>query len=217
MGGVNSLESIFIQKELNKILQLGVEPNKCRMKGAMYNKISIQTVTDMSGFNSTNPHVSWFWRMSEITWVCSFVMVTYILWWHSTVKVKVKLYNMKAYGGCGGVAPSFIISALDGGEWSASCPWHFTLGIEPPSTHCIGGWVGSRAGLDSMEKRKSCPFQESNPSCPLHSLVTYTGWAKLIKIIEHCYIYNFRKYVDVYSTCALQWTAPTSKESCQLS
>jgi hypothetical protein len=66
MGGINSMESIFIQEELNKILQLGVEPNKCRISGfnlrkmkvAVYNKISIQTVTDMSGFNSTNPHVS---------------------------------------------------------------------------------------------------------------------------------------------------------------
>jgi hypothetical protein len=65
-GGINSLESIFIQEELNKILQIGFEPNKCRisglnlrrMKGAVYNKISIQTVTDMTGFSSTNPNVS---------------------------------------------------------------------------------------------------------------------------------------------------------------
>jgi hypothetical protein len=34
---------------------------------------------------------------------------------------------------------SFLMTALDGGEWSASCS-HFTP--------WIGGWVGLRAGLD---------------------------------------------------------------------
>jgi hypothetical protein len=28
------------------------------------------------------------------------------------------------------------------------------MGKEPPGTHWIGGWVGPRAGLDDMEKRK---------------------------------------------------------------
>jgi hypothetical protein len=40
---------------------------------------------------------------------------------------------------------SFSTSALDGGEWSASRPGRaFT-----PGTHCTGGWVGPRAGLDT--------------------------------------------------------------------
>jgi hypothetical protein len=37
-------------------------------------------------------------------------------------------------------------------------------GKYPPSTRWIGGWVGSRAGLDAVVKRKSpSPHQESNP------------------------------------------------------
>jgi hypothetical protein len=27
-------------------------------------------------------------------------------------------------------------------------------GKEPPGTHWIGGWVGPRAGMDDLEKRK---------------------------------------------------------------
>jgi hypothetical protein len=49
---------------------------------------------------------------------------------------------MKAYG------------ALAGNEWSASRPSRFTTGERAPGTHWIGGWVGSRAGLDDMEKIK---------------------------------------------------------------
>jgi hypothetical protein len=34
--------------------------------------------------------------------------------------------------------------ALDGGEWSASHPSHFTPRERAPGTHCIGGLVGPR-------------------------------------------------------------------------
>jgi hypothetical protein len=45
---------------------------------------------------------------------------------------------------------------------------HFTLRETDPSTHCIGGWVGLRSGLDVMEKRKiSSPLGiESQLSSP---------------------------------------------------
>jgi len=49
--------------------------------------------------------------------------------------------------------------AIDGGEWLASRPGHFT-----PGTHCIGGWVASRAGLEAVAKRRnSCPCWNRNP------------------------------------------------------
>jgi hypothetical protein len=47
----------------------------------------------------------------------------------------------------------FLTSALIGGEWSASRPCRFTPGERAPDTHWIG-WVGSRSGLDAVEKRK---------------------------------------------------------------
>jgi hypothetical protein len=46
----------------------------------------------------------------------------------------------------------FLTSALVGGEWSASHTSRFTSREKPPSTHWIGGWVDSRAGLNDMEK-----------------------------------------------------------------
>jgi hypothetical protein len=43
----------------------------------------------------------------------------------------------------------YTSTALVGSELSASRPGRFT-----PGTHCIGGWVDPRAGLDDVEKRK---------------------------------------------------------------
>jgi hypothetical protein len=60
---------------------------------------------------------------------------------------------MKTYGGVEITAPSFLTSALDGGEWSASCPGRFTREERDPGTHWIGGWVGLSAGMDVVEKR----------------------------------------------------------------
>jgi hypothetical protein len=37
------------------------------------------------------------------------------------------------------------VSVLDGGEWSASLPSHFTPRERAPGTHWIGGWLGPRA------------------------------------------------------------------------
>jgi len=54
-----------------------------------------------------------------------------------------------------------LTSALDGGEWSPSRPGRFIPGVRAPSTHCVGGWAGSRAELDAVAKRKKfyhCPL-----------------------------------------------------------
>jgi len=42
---------------------------------------------------------------------------------------------MKMYGGLEVQLQAFLTSALDGDEWSASCPGHFTLGERDHSTH----------------------------------------------------------------------------------
>jgi hypothetical protein len=52
---------------------------------------------------------------------------------------------------------AFTISALDRGEWLSSSPGRFILGERHPSTHCIRGWMGPRAGLDAVERRKEIP------------------------------------------------------------
>jgi hypothetical protein len=46
-------------------------------------------------------------------------------------------------------------------------PGHFTPRERTPGTHWIGGWVGPRAVLDAVVKRKiPNPRRESNPRTP---------------------------------------------------
>jgi hypothetical protein len=73
-----------------------------------------------------------------------------------------------------------LTSALDGGEWSVSRPSCFTSRERAPGTHWIGGWVGPRAVLDAVVKRKiPSPRRDSNPTTPIFQPVAqrYTDWA----------------------------------------
>jgi hypothetical protein len=58
---------------------------------------------------------------------------------------------------------------------AALCPRERT-----PGTHCTGGWVGLRAGLDTEARGKIlCPCRGSNPYRPVVQSVVrhYTNWA----------------------------------------
>jgi hypothetical protein len=61
---------------------------------------------------------------------------------------------MKVYGGVDAWSHIFLISALAGGEWSASRPGRFIPGERALGSPWIGGWVDPRAGLDDAEKRQ---------------------------------------------------------------
>jgi hypothetical protein len=63
----------------------------------------------------------------------------------------------------GGVAPPFLILTLDVGKWSASRPCHSTPGEIAASSHWIWSWVGSRAGLNALEKIKILPLLKIEP------------------------------------------------------
>jgi hypothetical protein len=66
-----------------------------------------------------------------------------------------------------------LTSALDVGEWSASRPGRLAPRERAPGTHWIGGWVGPRAVLDAVVKRRiPSPLWESNPRTPIIQLVT---------------------------------------------
>ena len=59
---------------------------------------------------------------------------------------------MKAQRGNRGISTLSLTSALDGGGWLTPCPEHFTPGEKRPGTHCTGGWVGPKAGLNGCGK-----------------------------------------------------------------
>jgi hypothetical protein len=44
---------------------------------------------------------------------------------------------------------SFLTLVLNGGEWSVSRRGRALRPGKDPGTHCTGGWVGLRAGLDT--------------------------------------------------------------------
>jgi hypothetical protein len=98
------------------------------------------------------------------------------------VQVKLSRYTpWRRLGGEEYSTYSFSTSALDGGEWSASRPGRaFTPGERTHGTHCTGGWVGPRAGLDAKATGKIlCLRRGSNPGRPVVQPVVrhYTAWA----------------------------------------
>jgi hypothetical protein len=52
------------------------------------------------------------------------------------------------------ISPVFFNSALNGNEWSASCPTALHSGKWPPVIDLIGSWVGQRAGFKAVKKGK---------------------------------------------------------------
>jgi hypothetical protein len=74
----------------------------------------------------------------------------------------IKRYAMKTYGGMEVYLQAFLTSALDGGEWSASSPGSFTRG-----THWIRVWVGPRAVLDMVTRRKHPLFDPARNRTPV--------------------------------------------------
>jgi hypothetical protein len=82
---------------------------------------------------------------------------------------------MKAYWGSGCIAPSILHIGTRWGEWLASRPGRLTPGGRATATRWIGGWMGPRAGLDVVARRKKFHHylsQELNPGHPAHSLVS---------------------------------------------
>jgi hypothetical protein len=87
---------------------------------------------------------------------------------------------------------SFLTSALEGGEWSASRPGpRFTPGERAPGTHCTGGWVGPRAGMDTEGREKIlCLCLGSNPGRPVRSQTLY--WLSYRAHIADDTVLNFK-------------------------
>jgi hypothetical protein len=70
---------------------------------------------------------------------------------------------------------SFMTSAVDRNKCSASRPGRaLPPGERTPGTHCTGGWVGLRTGLDTEVRGKIFWLcQGSNPGYPVCSQTLY--------------------------------------------
>jgi hypothetical protein len=64
-------------------------------------------------------------------------------------------YAMRTYSGVEVELHTFLTSALDGSEWSVSCPSCFTPRIRALVTHWIGGWEGLRTWGGRARRKNS--------------------------------------------------------------
>ena len=103
--------------------------------------------------------------------------------WSSYKGKKVKCTLVKALRLCTGgtvhrgsrsIVLLFLTTALEGFEGSASRPGR-SLPRERPGTHCTGGWVGPRTGLDRCGKSRPPTGFDPRTVQPVAS--SYTDWA----------------------------------------
>jgi hypothetical protein len=88
--------------------------------------------------------------------------------WKVKVKVKFTLEQAtKAQRGSRGIALS-LTSALTGVGGERHAP--AALPRQRPGTHCVGGWVGPRAGLDGCEKSRPTGIRSPDSSARSESL-----------------------------------------------
>jgi hypothetical protein len=80
---------------------------------------------------------------------------------------------MKTYVRSESIDPSFLTSALDGDEWSASRPSRFIPVEVAVGTNLVWGWLVPRAGLDAVENIKILHSLESNPGLLARSFTTW--------------------------------------------
>jgi hypothetical protein len=98
----------------------------------------------------------------------------------------------------------YLISAQDGGEWSASRSSHITFRERAPGSHWIGSWVGPRAGLDVVVKRKIPRFcRDSNP--PVIQSVAQRYTTELFRLLS---VQIVTKYISTASRSSLGPTQP---------
>jgi hypothetical protein len=89
--------------------------------------------------------------------------------------------------GSGGIAPSFLTSAVDGGKRLASRPCRFIPEEKPPGTHRVRVW--SRSGRYGEEKNLAPPKNRTPALEP--AARRYTDWAIPYIIIIIIFVYFY--------------------------
>jgi hypothetical protein len=96
-----------------------------------------------------------------------------------------------------------LSSALDAGYWSGSRHRRFILGSRTSVVDWIGGWVGTRAGLDAVTRRKNpSPCGGSNKGRPGCSLSTILTELPRIPFFWN-YFKNYRRDITIISKVIL--------------
>jgi hypothetical protein len=103
---------------------------------------------------------------------------------------------MKRIWGSGGIAPPFLTSALDGGEWSASRPGRYTPEERAPPLYPLARRLGgSQSGSGRCEEKKNLPLLgiEHLPSSP-QPVVTPSDLSRLIILLYKTilFLYDLR-------------------------
>jgi hypothetical protein len=130
--------------------------------------------------------------------------VFYLLWVVKKIKLSQCLINWAPRRwGREGIAPPFLTSTLDGGEWPASHLGHFFPGETDYSIHRMGSWVNPRANFYAVEKRKTFtpPGFETQTSSPSLYQLSYPN-SHLMNVIPtkwKFYIRTSRKCLQTVS------------------
>jgi hypothetical protein len=106
-----------------------------------------------------------------------------------------------------------LTSALDGGEGSASRPGSITPRERARDTHWIGGWVGPRAVLDAVVKRKiHSPHQKSNPRTLIVQPIAQrcTDWA-ITALMQSVYCYTWLRLSELNWFSFFSYGQPNKK------
>jgi hypothetical protein len=139
-------------------------------------------------------------RMPCVVLVITWSLLAKLNSWRWKVKLSLcltKHHAMKTYWGMEVQLHAFLTSALDGSEWSASRPDRFTPRKRVPGTHWTGGWVGPRAVLDAVMKKKILsPRRVSNPRTPIvqPAAQRYTTALTWLLSLIHMLLYYAQAY-----------------------
>jgi hypothetical protein len=83
------------------------------------------------------------------------------------IKLKVPVTGTEAQRGGGGRGIALLFLDLGAKRWwVVSTTPRPLYPLERPGTHCTGGWVGPRAGLDVCEKSRPHRYSIPGPSSP---------------------------------------------------
>jgi hypothetical protein len=100
-----------------------------------------------------------------------------------------------------------LTSTLDEAEWSMPCPGWLTLEARP-GTHCMGGWVGSRAFLSGHGKLRPPPGFDARTVQPVPKLLYRLCYKQILKSDNYSTanlaVCNFDSYHTIFSVYDIQ-------------